>query len=169
MEVSVPTRLPAWLLTAALLLLLPQIEVDVYRRVGPVRAEPWQGASSFFQEHLIKWRELNSASHFLRVRGQWAQHRPVTVLPGCLPAASAAAATWVAAALAAPLPLLLAEWQPHWLHCCGRRSSCCRCAHCAFSPPFCPSPSLVLAALPSGRACRAAHEHDAASAHPPQG
>ena len=48
---------------------LPQIDVDVYRRVGPVRAEPWQGASSFFQEHLIKWRELNSASHFLRVRG----------------------------------------------------------------------------------------------------
>ena len=42
--------------------------MDVYRRVGAVRAEPWQGASSFFQEHLIKWRELNSAEHFLKAR-----------------------------------------------------------------------------------------------------
>ena len=46
---------------------LLQIDVDVYRRVGAVRAEPWQGASSFFQEHLIKGRELNSAEHFLKV------------------------------------------------------------------------------------------------------
>ena len=54
--------------TAPWIVVFPlQIDVDVYRRVGAVRAEPWQGASSFFQEHLIKWRELNSAEHFLKV------------------------------------------------------------------------------------------------------
>ena len=51
----------------------PQIDVDVYRRIAPVRSEPWQGTNSFLQEHLMKWRELNSASHFLKVWGRCGQ------------------------------------------------------------------------------------------------
>eukprot|EP00798_Chlamydomonas_sp_ICE-L_P023338 gene23338-30587_t len=46
---------------------IADVEIDVYRRLHPVRAEPWQGATSFFQEHLLKWRELNSTEHFLAV------------------------------------------------------------------------------------------------------
>lgn len=42
-----------------------QVDVDVYRRVAPVRAEPGNNAPSFFTEALGAWRELNSASHFL--------------------------------------------------------------------------------------------------------
>lgn len=39
--------------------------MDVYRRIGAVRTEPLGGASSFFQEALTKWRELNSAADWL--------------------------------------------------------------------------------------------------------
>ena len=46
---------------------LPQVEVDVYRSLGPKRAEPLPGCTSFFQEALQKWRELNSAEHWLGV------------------------------------------------------------------------------------------------------
>ena len=42
-----------------------QVEVDVYRSLGPKRAEPLPGSTSFFQEGLNKWRELNSAEHWL--------------------------------------------------------------------------------------------------------
>eukprot|EP00955_Chlamydomonas_euryale_P001374 16150-Chlamydomonas_euryale.AAC.2 len=52
-----------------------QIDVDVFRRVAPARSEPWAGASSFMQEHLVKWRESNSAEHFLRAE---AALRPLT-------------------------------------------------------------------------------------------
>lgn len=38
----------------ALLLLLLQVDVDVYRRVGKVRSEPLPGATSFFQETLLE-------------------------------------------------------------------------------------------------------------------
>jgi hypothetical protein len=41
------------------------VEVDVYRSLGPKRAEPLPGSTSFFQEGLNKWRELNSAEHWL--------------------------------------------------------------------------------------------------------
>ncbi|PRW58885.1 small subunit processome component 20-like protein [Chlorella sorokiniana] len=41
------------------------VEVDVYRSLGAKRAEPLPGCSSFFQEGLAKWRELNSAEHWL--------------------------------------------------------------------------------------------------------
>ena len=37
----------------------------MYRSLGPKRAEPLPGCSSFFQEGLAKWRELNSAEHWL--------------------------------------------------------------------------------------------------------
>jgi hypothetical protein len=37
-----------------LLLLLLQVDVDVYRRVGKVRSEPLPGATSFFQETLLE-------------------------------------------------------------------------------------------------------------------
>ena len=43
----------------------PQVEVDVYRSLGPKRAEPLPGSTSFFQEGLNKWRELNSAEHWV--------------------------------------------------------------------------------------------------------
>lgn len=42
-----------------------QVDVDVYRSLGPKRAEPLPGCSSFFQEGLAKWRELCSAEHWL--------------------------------------------------------------------------------------------------------
>lgn len=42
-----------------------QVEVDVYKRLAPVRTEPLQGSESFFQENLTKWRELNSGPDFL--------------------------------------------------------------------------------------------------------
>ncbi|KAL4434124.1 hypothetical protein ABPG75_000565 [Micractinium tetrahymenae] len=41
------------------------VEVDVYRSLGPKRAEPLPGCTSFFQEGLAKWRELCSAAHWL--------------------------------------------------------------------------------------------------------
>lgn len=47
--------------------ILPQVDVDVYRRVQPVRSEPLAGAASFFQEGLLKWRELNCAAVWLDV------------------------------------------------------------------------------------------------------
>lgn len=37
----------------------------MYRNLGPKRAEPLPGCSSFFQEGLAKWRELCSAEHWL--------------------------------------------------------------------------------------------------------
>ena len=37
----------------------------MYRSLGPKRAEPLPGCSSFFQEGLAKWRELCSAEHWL--------------------------------------------------------------------------------------------------------
>lgn len=39
--------------------------MDVYRSLGPKRAEPLPGNTSFFQEALNKWRELCSAEHWL--------------------------------------------------------------------------------------------------------
>lgn len=42
-----------------------QVDVDVFRRLGPVRDVPINGAPSFTSEALYKWRELNSTSHFL--------------------------------------------------------------------------------------------------------
>lgn len=50
---------------AALLAPSLQVEVDVYRSLGPKRAEPLPGCTSFFQEGLAKWRELCSAAHWL--------------------------------------------------------------------------------------------------------
>ncbi|KAK9818396.1 hypothetical protein WJX72_012002 [[Myrmecia] bisecta] len=44
-----------------------EVDVDVYRRLATVRAEPLPGSSSFLQEELTKWRELNSAADFLDV------------------------------------------------------------------------------------------------------
>ncbi|EFN57812.1 hypothetical protein CHLNCDRAFT_51116 [Chlorella variabilis] len=42
-----------------------EVDVDVYRSLGPKRAEPLPGNTSFFQEALNKWRELCSAEHWL--------------------------------------------------------------------------------------------------------
>ena len=44
-----------------------QIDIDVYRSIGPKRTEPLPGASSFFQERLEAWRELNAAEDWLAV------------------------------------------------------------------------------------------------------
>lgn len=41
--------------------------MDVYKRLAPVRTDPLPGCSSFLQEHLNKWRELNAAADFNRV------------------------------------------------------------------------------------------------------
>ena len=45
-----------------------EIDVDVFRSTEAVRTEPAPGCSSFFEEGLGKWRELNSAEHFT---GMW--------------------------------------------------------------------------------------------------
>ncbi|GFR52620.1 hypothetical protein Agub_g15136, partial [Astrephomene gubernaculifera] len=42
-----------------------EVEVDVYRRLAPVKSEPSGG--SWLADGLTHWRELNSASHFLEV------------------------------------------------------------------------------------------------------
>ena len=39
--------------------------VDVYRSLGPKRAEPLTGSTCFFQERLAAWRELNAAHDWL--------------------------------------------------------------------------------------------------------
>ncbi|KAL0035339.1 hypothetical protein WJX77_001780 [Trebouxia sp. C0004] len=44
-----------------------QVNVDVYRRLGDVRAEPLPGSSSFFQEQVAECRELNSTEQWLAV------------------------------------------------------------------------------------------------------
>ena len=44
-----------------------QVDVDVYKRLKTVRSDPLPGCSSFFQEHLGKWREQNTAADFSRV------------------------------------------------------------------------------------------------------
>ncbi|KAL4521880.1 hypothetical protein Ndes2526B_g01987 [Nannochloris sp. 'desiccata'] len=41
------------------------VEVDVYRSLGPKRAEPLAGSTCFFQERLAAWRELNAAHDWL--------------------------------------------------------------------------------------------------------
>lgn len=50
--------------------LLLQVDVDVYRSVQKVRVEPSHGATSFLQEGLSRWRELNSAADWLRVAAE---------------------------------------------------------------------------------------------------
>ena len=42
-----------------------QVDVDVYRSLASKRSEPLPGNTSFFQEHLAKWRELCSAADWL--------------------------------------------------------------------------------------------------------
>lgn len=42
-----------------------QVDVDVYRSLGPKRSAPLGDAPSFFAEGLAKWRELCSAAHWL--------------------------------------------------------------------------------------------------------
>jgi U3 small nucleolar RNA-associated protein 20 len=46
---------------------IPQVDVDVFRRLAPVRDVPQNGASTFLVEALNKWRELNSTEHFTAV------------------------------------------------------------------------------------------------------
>jgi len=43
---------------------LEEVDIDVFRSLAPVKFEPTQG-SSFFQENLLQWRELNSAAEFI--------------------------------------------------------------------------------------------------------
>jgi U3 small nucleolar RNA-associated protein 20 len=50
---------------AAAALLRAQVDVDVFRSLGPKRADPLPGTSSFFQERLAAWRELNAAADWL--------------------------------------------------------------------------------------------------------
>ena len=42
-----------------------QVDVDVYRSLGPKRAGPLEGSCCFFQEKLTAWRELNAAHDWL--------------------------------------------------------------------------------------------------------
>ena len=42
-----------------------QVEVDVYRRLGQIKAQPVAGC--WLADALNRWRELNSATHFLQV------------------------------------------------------------------------------------------------------
>ncbi|CAA6658531.1 unnamed protein product [Spirodela intermedia] len=41
-----------------------EIEIDVFRSLDPVKAEPSEG-SSFFRDCLLEWRELNTAEDFI--------------------------------------------------------------------------------------------------------
>ena len=43
---------------------LRTVEVDVYRRLGPVRDEPAHGAESFIQEGLAQWEELDVSAAY---------------------------------------------------------------------------------------------------------
>ena len=44
---------------------LEAVDIDIHHRIGALRAEPMQG-ESFFQEGLARWRELNTAEHFVQ-------------------------------------------------------------------------------------------------------
>jgi hypothetical protein len=44
-----------------------QVDVDVYRRLGPVRDAPQGGSATFLGEAVHKWRELNTTEHFTSV------------------------------------------------------------------------------------------------------
>lgn len=43
---------------------IAEIEIDVYRSLDPVKAEPSEG-STFFRDCLVEWRELNTAEDFI--------------------------------------------------------------------------------------------------------
>ncbi|CAK9136501.1 unnamed protein product [Ilex paraguariensis] len=43
---------------------IEEIEIDVYRSLDPLKAEPSPG-STFFRDCLIQWRELNTAEDFI--------------------------------------------------------------------------------------------------------
>ncbi|EFJ49017.1 hypothetical protein VOLCADRAFT_104545 [Volvox carteri f. nagariensis] len=45
-----------------------EVEVDVYKRLGPVKSEPSSG--SWLADGLAHWRELNSAAHFLQAAAE---------------------------------------------------------------------------------------------------
>jgi U3 small nucleolar RNA-associated protein 20 len=47
-----------------------QIDVNVYRRKGTTRPEPLPGATSFFQEALQKWKELDTSAEFAVVASE---------------------------------------------------------------------------------------------------
>lgn len=70
------------ILTSSSLLILFQVDVDVYRSLGPKRAEPLAGSSSFFQERLTAWRELNAAHDWLEAVGEL--HNMCQTLPQLL-------------------------------------------------------------------------------------
>lgn len=48
-------------------MLLLQIYVDVYLGSDPRRADPLPGFTSFFQEKLSHWQELNAAKDFIQI------------------------------------------------------------------------------------------------------
>lgn len=43
---------------------IEEIDVDVFRSLGPLKSEPSEG-SSFFRDCLVEWRELNTADDFI--------------------------------------------------------------------------------------------------------
>ncbi|KAL3622254.1 hypothetical protein CASFOL_033665 [Castilleja foliolosa] len=45
---------------------IDEIDIDVYRSLDPVRAEPSEG-SSFFRDSLVEYRELNTAEDFISI------------------------------------------------------------------------------------------------------
>lgn len=45
----------------------PQLDVDVARKLTAVRTAPRPGFSSFSQETLATWREINTAKHFVEL------------------------------------------------------------------------------------------------------
>lgn len=82
-----------------------QVDVDVFRRLGPVRDVPLHGAPSFTSEALAKWRELNSAEHFLEVAA--------AISPMC-----------------ETLPLLVHHKQEVGILCRVLQPMTCRCGYC---------------------------------------
>ena len=59
-----------------------QVDVDVYRSLAPKRAEPSGSSSSFFQERLTAWRELNAAHDWLEALSEL--HNMCQTLPQLL-------------------------------------------------------------------------------------
>nr|XP_027119077.1 U3 small nucleolar RNA-associated protein 20-like isoform X1 [Coffea arabica] len=43
---------------------IAEIDINVYRSLDPVKAEPSEG-STFFRDCLVEWRELNTAEDFI--------------------------------------------------------------------------------------------------------
>lgn len=92
-----------------------QVDVDVFRSLGPKRSAPLGEAPSFFAEGLAKWRELCSAQHWLAAAPQLQQLSQS--LPQLLHHAGEV------------LDILLQVGAAKHGLCCDGTAGCCCCCH----------------------------------------